>query len=42
MLMKRKLSIAKIAGIILAVAQLILSGILAMQFFDMGFLPVKL
>ena len=40
--MKRKLSIAKIAGIILAVAQLILSGILAMQFFDMGFLPVKL
>lgn len=40
--MKKKLSIAKIVGMILAVAQLVLSGILSMQFFDMGFLPEKL
>lgn len=39
--MKKKLSIAKIAGIILAVVQLVLSSILSMQIFDMGFLPVK-
>ena len=40
--MKRKLSIAKVLGMILAVVQLVLSGILAMQFWDMGFLPTKL
>lgn len=40
--MKRKLSIAKVLGMILAVVQLALSGILAMQFWDMGFLPTKL
>ena len=39
--MKRKLSIAKIIGLILAVVQLVISGILVMQFYDMGFLPGK-
>ena len=39
--MKKKLSIPKIVGIILAVVQLVLSGILSMQIFDMGFLPTK-
>ncbi|MGN0294581.1 MAG: LCP family protein [Lachnospiraceae bacterium] len=39
--MKRKLSIAKIVGVILAVVQLVLSGLLSMQIFGMGFLPTK-
>lgn len=39
--MKQKLSIAKIIGLILAIVQLGISGVLSMQFFDMGFLPTK-
>ncbi|MDO5409517.1 MAG: LCP family protein [Lachnospiraceae bacterium] len=40
--MKGKLSIVRIAGLILAVLQLVLSGILSVRFWDMGFLPTKL
>lgn len=39
--MKQRLSIARTIGLVLAVVQLILSGVLSMQFFDMGFLPQK-
>ena len=37
----KKLSVAKIIGLILAVVQLIVSGIVSIQFLNMGFLPTK-
>lgn len=39
--MKQRLSITKIIGLVLAIVQLVLSGMIAMQFLDMGFLPTK-